>query len=531
MADGYDHIVVGGGSAGCTLAARLSEDPARSVLLLEAGPSDWNPWIHLPVAYYKTTAGPLTWRFSLAPQTEQGGIEPGYPQARVLGGGSSINAQVYIRGSARDYDIWAEMGAEGWSYADVMPWFIKAEGNNRLGGPYHGQNGPLGVSDQRFTHPLSHAFVEACREYGMPLNPDFNGSGQAGCGLYQVTNRNGRRCSAAVGYLHPARRRRNLTVLTGAQVTRIVVERGRAVAIEYCRNGRTKRVTSSAEIVLAAGAINSPKLLMLSGLGPAGELRAHNLPVLVDIPAVGLNLHDHIDVFLMYRLRGIESYDAYKSPWRQIPAGLQYLLTRRGPVAATVVEGGAFWARDAASDPTVQFHFLAGTGVESVTAAQGGGNGCTLNAYYLHPRSRGQVRLASADPAQAPLIDPAFFADPHDLEQTIDAVHMAAEIMARPAIARHVDHLYFPKIDLSDPRAVEAFVRREARSGYHPVGTCRMGHGPETVVDPRCCVHGVSNLRVADSSIMPRLVSGNTNAPTIMIAERCAAFLKGQGSP
>jgi len=524
----YDYVVVGGGSAGCALASRLSEDAERRVLLLEAGPADRSPYIHLPVCYYKTTKGPLTWGFELASQQGQDGITPAYAQARVLGGGSSINAQVYIRGSAEDYDGWAAMGCTGWSYREVLPYFRRSESNERLAGAYHGTDGPLGVSDQRHTHPLSKVFVQACQEYGMPYNADFNGASQAGCGLYQVTNRDGRRCSAAVGYLGKARGRANLTVRTGVLVRRIVLRNGRAVGVEYAENGRIVEANADAQIIVSAGAINSPKLLMLSGIGPAAHLSSHGIEVKVDLPGVGQNLHDHLDVFLMYNLKGIASYDAYRKPHRQLWAGIQYAAFRNGPVSATVVEGGAFWAAGGGlSQPDLQFHFLAGTGIEAVTDSHSSGNGCTLNAYFLHPRSRGSVTLKSADPQETPNIDPNFLAERHDLDRTVESLEIGEEIMAQSAMAKHIANRFMPGPEVATRAGHEAYVRREARSGYHPVGTCKMGVDETAVVDPQLRVHGVDGLMVADSSIMPRLVSGNTNAPSIMIGERAADFLRG----
>jgi choline dehydrogenase len=528
----YDYIIIGGGSAGCALASRLSEDPARKVLLLEAGSTDWNPYIHLPVCYYKTTKGRLTWDFALAPQAHQHGITPIFTQARVLGGGSSINAQVYIRGVAADYDDWEQTGCPGWGFRDVLPYFRRAEGNERLAGEFHGTDGPLGVSDQRHTHLLSKAFVQACQEFGMPYNADFNGKVQAGAGLYQVTNRYGRRCSAAVAYLGDSRKRANLEIRTGVSVQRIVIEKQRAVGVE-CVAGRERfSVSAEQEIVLAAGAINSPKLLMLSGVGPAGHLASHGIDVRVDLPGVGQNLHDHLDIFMMYNVKNVESYDVYKRAHRQVWAGLQYALYRNGPVSATVVEGGAFWPTDRnVAGTDVQFHFLAGTGIEAVTGGSSTGNGCTLNAYLVRPRSRGSVMLKSTDPRESPRIDPNFLSERFDLDHTADAVQMGQEIMARPAIARYIVDEFMPGPSARTRADYEAYVRRESRSGYHPVGTCKMGEDEMAVVDPQLRVRGVDGLRVADASVMPRLVSGNTNAPTIMIAEKASDLLRGNRLP
>lgn len=526
----YDFIVVGGGSAGSTLAARLSEDGDARVLLLEAGPRDWNPYIHMPVGFYKTTKGPLTWRYELAPQEHQGGITPLYPQARVLGGGSSINAQVYIRGNADDYDEWEEMGCTGWSYENVLPYFRRAEDNETFSAPFHGIGGPLSVVDQRHPHRLSKAFVQACQEYGMPHNPDFNGTGQSGTGLYQTTNRDGRRCSAAVAYLRRAAKRPNLEIRTGVLVNRIVMENGRAVGVEIAKGGGSVVERASREIIVTAGAIGSPKLLMLSGIGPAAHLESHGIRAQVDLPGVGRNLHDHLDVFMMYNVRNVDSYDVYKKTIRKVMPAIEYALFRSGPLSGTIVEGGAFCRTDPKlAAPDLQYHFLPGTGVEEVndTDQTVTGNGCTLNGYYLHPRARGVVTLKSADPRVPPAIDPNFLGDPHDLDRSIDCVKVGQEIMAQPAMARFTTNEFMPGPGVRSRAEYEAYVRESARSGYHPVGTCKMGQDEMAVVDPQLRVRGVDGLRVADSSIMPKLVSGNTNAPSIMIGERAADFIRG----
>jgi choline dehydrogenase-like flavoprotein len=464
----------------------------------------------------------------LAPQDKQGGITPPYTQARVLGGGSSINAQVYIRGTADDYDGWERMGCRGWSYRDVLPYFRRSESNNRFADEFHGNDGPLGVSDQRHTHPLSRAFIRACQQYGMPYNGDFNGQRQSGAGLYQVTNRNGRRCSAAVAYLHPARRRPNLTLRTGVFVQRLIMEKDRATAVECIAGNSMLVVRAEREIVVTAGAINSPKLLMLSGIGPARHLTSLGIKPAIDLPGVGQNLHDHLDIFMMYDVKGIESYDAYKKLGRQISAGLRYAIYRDGPVSATVVEAGAFWSSDGASEAAdLQFHFLAGSGIEAVTDSASKSNGCTLNAYFLHPCSRGSVALRSADPRQQPIIDPNFLSEKSDLDRTVESVMIGQGIMSQPAISRYIASEFMPGPGTRRRSDYEAYVRRESRSGYHPAGTCRMGIDEMAVVDPELRVRGVEGLRVADASVMPRLVSGNTNAPTIMIAEKASDMLRG----
>lgn len=524
----YDYVIVGGGSAGCALAARLTEQADTHVLLVEAGPRDWNPYIHLPVTYYKTAKGTMTWPYQTAPSKNQGGLVVPYVQARVLGGGSSINAQVYTRGAAQDYDRWAtEFGCEGWAYEDVLPYFIRSEDNERLTGSLHGKGGPLGVADQRHTSALTKAWVRACQDSGIPFNDDFNGPDQAGCGLYQVTHRNGFRCSAAAGYLKPVRGRPNLHVMTHAVATRIVMESDRAVGVELLHRGQREMRRATKEVILTAGTIGTPKLLMVSGVGPAWHLEQAGVKVLHDLPGVGENFHDHLDVFMIYQLQGAHGYDKYKKLRWQALAGLEYAFTRRGPVSSNVVEGGAFWWIDRSEKtPDVQFHFLAGSGIEAGIPSVPGGNGCTLNAYLTRPRSRGHVRLRSADPLDAPVIDPNFLSDPYDLSQTIECVKLGQHIMNQPALADLVCGEHWPGKSVNQPGGYEKFVREQARSGYHPAGTSRMGNDELAVVDPQLRVRGIRGLRVADCSVMPQLISGNTNAPTIMIAERMADFLK-----
>ena len=345
--DSADYVIVGGGSTGCVMASRLSEDGTAQVVLLEEGPRDLNPYIHIPGAYYKTAQGPLLKRFPWEPTDAQNRQEqPTMVQASVLGGGSSVNAMIYIRGNPDDYARWEELGATGWGYGDVLPYFRKAEDNNRFCNAAHGIGGPLGVSDIDHIHPLTRAWLQACQQKGLPLNPDFNSGDQAGCGLYQITARNGRRSSAAVAYLKPARKRRNLSVRTGARVLRVLVENGRATGVEYVLGGKTRVIHARREVIMSAGAINTPKLLMLSGIGPAAELRRHGIAVLHDLPGVGQNLQDHIEISLIYQLNGPHSYDKYKKLHWKALAGLDYLLFKGGPASSNLIEGGAFWWAD-----------------------------------------------------------------------------------------------------------------------------------------------------------------------------------------
>ncbi|MFN4141735.1 GMC family oxidoreductase [Aestuariivirga sp.] len=525
----YDYVIVGGGSAGCVLAARLSEMEATKVLLIEAGPRDTNPYIHMPVGFFKMTAGPLIWGYETAPLRHANNRTTVYPQARVLGGGSSINAEIYTRGCPEDYDGWASRhGCDGWNWADLKPYFIKSEGNTRLGGPEHGIDGPLGVSDLQSYNVVSQAYVQGCMDFGMPYNPDFNSGRQEGAGLYQTTTRNGRRCSAAVGYLKPALKRPNLTLRTGVMVKRIIIENGRATGVEIADGDRIERIDAASEVVLTAGAIGSPKLLMLSGIGPAGHLEQVGLKVVHDLPGVGENFHDHFSTDVTWVLNGPHSYDKYKKAHWKLWAGLQYAMFRSGPVASNIVEAGAFWWSDRSEKtPDLQFHFLAGAGVEEGVGSVPGGNGATCNSYHVRPRSRGSVRLRSADPRDPPLIDPNSFAEPYDLERHIDGIKITQEVGRTRAMRKFVTAEHFPGPAVKTRADYEACARSNARSSYHPVGTCKMGRDEMAVVDPLLRVRGIERLRVCDSSIMPELVSSNTNAPTIAIAEKAADLIRG----
>ncbi len=524
----YDYIIVGGGSAGCVLAARLSEMPDAKVLLIEVGPKDTDPFIHMPVGFFKMTAGPLTWGYQTAPLAHANNRTAVYPQARVLGGGSSINAEIYTRGCPEDFDGWeAELNCKGWGWKALKPYFIKSEGNSRLGGSEHGVEGPLGVSDLASPNKTSMAFVQGCMDFGMPYNADFNSGKQEGTGLYQTTTRDGKRCSAAVAYLNPARKRANLTVRTGLFVNRILIEKGRAVGVEVIDGNRSQRIDAASEVIVTAGAVGSPKLLMLSGIGPAKHLREKDVTVVHDLKGVGQNLHDHFSTDVTWVLNGAHSYDKYKKKhWRAL-AGLQYLMFKSGPVASNIVEAGAFWWSDRKEKtPDLQFHFLAGAGVEEGVGTVPGGNGATCNSYFTRPRSRGQVTLRSNNPLDAPIIDPNSFADPYDLERHIDAMKITQAIGQTRSMRRFVDHEHFPGAACKSKKDYIDVARASARSSYHPVGTCKMGTDDRAVVDPKMRVHGIDGLRVCDSSTMPRIVSSNTNAPTIAMAERAADLIR-----
>ena len=520
---GYDFIIIGGGSAGCVLAARLSENPDVSVLVLEAGGRDRHPFYHLPAGFAKMTKGIGSWGWQTVPQRHMKGMVIRYTQAKVIGGGSSINAQIYTRGNAQDYDEWRQMGCDGWSYEDVLPYFRKAEDNDTFDNRWHGKGGPLGVSQPRAPLPICEAYFAAAAELGIPRNMDMTGEVQDGVGYYQLTQKHARRSSTSVAYLGMARGRANLTVRTGAQVLRIVVEAGSAVGVELAGG---EVIRAGVEVLLSSGAIGSPRMLMLSGIGPADHLGAVGVPVVLDQPGVGSDLQDHLDLFVIAECTGPHTYDRYAKPLWSAVAGVQYLLTKRGPVASSLFETGGFWYADRdARSPDIQFHLGLGSGIEAGVAAMPQG-GVTLNSAYLRPRSRGTVRLASADPMAAPLIDPNYWADPYDREMSIRGLRLAREIIAGAALKPYVLAERLPGPGVQTDAEVFDYACRHAKTDHHPAGTCRMGSDPAAVVDTRLRFNGIAGLRVVDASVMPRVVSSNTNAATIMIAEKAADMIR-----
>jgi choline dehydrogenase-like flavoprotein len=524
----FDYIIAGGGPAGCALAGRLSEDPSIKVLLLEAGGRDRHPFFKMPAGFAKMTKGIASWGWSTVPQRHLDGRVLWYTQAKVIGGGSSINAQLYTRGNAADYDAWAfEDGCPGWSYAQVLPYFKRAEDNQRFADEYHGSGGPIGVSVPINPLPINEAFIRAAQQYGIPYNPDFNGARQAGIGHYQVTVRNAERSSAATGYLKPARARANLTVRTGAAVTRILVESGRAVGVEIAEAGQVSAIRCEREVLVTSGAIGSPRLLQLSGIGPADHLRSVGVPVVHDLPGVGSNLQDHLDLYVICECRGDFTYDNVAKLHRTVWAGMQYLLFKKGPVASTLFETGGFWHADRTDPaPDIQFHLGLGSGIEAGVARLQNA-GVTLNTAYLRPRSRGTVRLRSKDPADHPLIDPNYWDDPHDRAMSIEGLRIGREIMRQPALEPFIlaERLPGPGVAAESELAEYAF--RTCKTDHHPVGTCRMGTDTMAVVAPDLRVRGLEGLRVCDSSVMPRINSSNTNAPTIMIGEKASDLVRG----
>ena len=525
----YDYVIVGAGSAGCVLANRLSADPATRVLLLEAGPSDWNPLIHMPAGIARLANNrALNWNYRTEPEPALDQRRLWWPRGRTLGGSSAINAMCYIRGVAADYDRWAEAsGDPRWSWREVLPWFLRSEDNSRGASALHGTGGPLGVADLRHHNVLSEALIDAAQSAGFPRNDDFNGEQQAGFGLYQVTQRNGARCSSATAFLKPARQRENLHVLTHALVERVLIEQGRAVGVQLrCGRHDAERIEAG-EVILAAGAINTPQLLMLSGLGPAGHLREHGIAVVADVPDIGANLQDHLDICTLDGNPGKASYDHLN----ELATGLRWLRHRDGPGSSNVAEAGGFVRSRFAADERcdLQFHFVPAL-LDDHGRHRLPGYGYTLHACYLHPRSRGRLRLHSADPAQPIAIHADYLSDPegHDLKMMIEAARLSREILDQVAFAPHRGAPVFPERRLDTDAEYTDFIRRKAETIYHPVGTCRMGSDDRAVVDSELRVRGVDGLRVVDASVMPSLPSGNTNAPTIMIAERVSALIRGE---
>jgi choline dehydrogenase len=524
----YDFVIVGAGSAGCVLADRLSADPAKRVLLLEAGGRDWHPFIHMPAGIGKLASNPQhNWNYETEPEPYLDGRRLWWPRGKVLGGSSSINAMCYIRGVKGDYDGWAEKSADArWAWDNVVGYFKRSEHNTRGADARHGAEGPLSVSDLRHRNPLSQVFIDSAVAAGYPRNTDFNGEQQEGFGWYQVTQKNGARCSTAASFLREARSRPNLTVRTHAEVQHVLFSATRAVGVDYRHHGRLKRAEAG-EVILAGGAINSPQLLMLSGIGPADHLREHGIGVRQDLEGVGGNLQDHLDICSLTHCTEAITYDKTND----IAIALEFFFKRTGIGTSNIAETGGFLRSRHAEDERcdMQFHFVPAM-LDDHGRNKLEGNGYTLHACMLHPKSRGSLRLKSTDPRQAIAIHANYLSDAegYDLKMLVEATRISHSIFAQSPFDRYRGAEIFPSVDIADDRAVEAFVRRKAETVYHPVGTCRMGTDAAAVVDSELRVRGLDGLRVVDASVMPDLPSGNTNAPTIMIAERASDLILGK---
>jgi choline dehydrogenase len=528
----YDYVIVGAGSAGCVLAARLSENPATRVLLLEAGPPDDADEIHIPAVLALLLQSTYDWNYQTVPQERAGGRPVYWPRGRTLGGSSSINAMIYIRGSRYDYNTWRdEYGCEGWGYSDLLPYFLRAEGNSRGASAYHGESGPLSVTDPRYKSPLAAAFVESAIRAGLPANDDFNGPKQDGAGFYQVTQRRGRRWSAADAYLHPVADRPNLTIQTDALATGIAMAGGRAVGVHYLRRGVAETVNTEGEVILAAGAIGSPQLLMLSGIGPAEHLRSHGIAVLADSPGVGANLSDHPGVTAMWhtpKARGL---------WEQAgPRSLaRWQLMHSGPLTTNIAQSGGFSRSDSALPaPDIQWHALPAP-FQNGGLADPSVRALSLLIALVAVRSRGHVRLASSDPRHKPVIDPCYLSDGADIEPLVAGIQMAREFASVRPMSKICRSELAPGNDARSDAEIRDFIRQNLTTLYHPVGTCAMGGDSRlaasrltSVVDTELRVRGVEGLRVVDASVMPAVPRGNTNAPTIAIAERAADLIAGR---
>jgi len=523
----FDYVIVGAGSAGCVLANRLSADGKRTVLLLEAGPKDTNIWIHVPLGYGKLfKEKSVNWMYQTEPEPGLDGRQVFQPRGKVLGGSSSINGLLYVRGQHEDYDRWRQRGNVGWGYDDVLPYFKKAENQTRGADPYHGTGGPLTVSDWRHDDPLSEAFVKAAVEAGIPFNKDFNGATQEGVGFFQTTTRRGRRASSAFSYLRPARSRSNLRVETDALAQRLIFEGRRARAVDYRQNGVVRRARARREILVSSGAYNSPQLLQLSGVGPAELLQRHGIDVVLDAPGVGNDLQDHLQVRVMMRCaQRVTLNDVVNSPFRSVMAGLQYAALRKGPLTIAAGTSGAFFKTSPRlATPDIQIHFIPFS-TDKMGEKLHPFPGFSASVCQLRPESRGSLRIRSADPAAPPEIRINYLATETDRSANIDAIRMLRKILAAPALKPYVVDEVEPGANVVSDEEILAFCRQRGSTVYHPTSTCRMGSDPLAVVDARLRVRGIDGLRVVDASVMPDLMSGNTNAPVIMIAEKASDMI------
>ena len=526
----YDYIVVGAGSAGCVLANRLSADPANKVLLLEAGAKDWNPWIHVPVGYFKTMHNPATdWCYMTESDKGIDGRKLQWPRGKVLGGSSSLNGLLYVRGQKEDYDRWEALGNKGWSYKDVLPYFKKSEDQERGADDYHGIGGLLKVSDLRLRRPIADMFIKAAEQIGIPFNKDYNGAEQEGVGYFQQTAHQGFRWSTAKGFLKPARSRSNLTVLTHAHTSKVIFDetgdKPKAVAIEFLHKGSSQTVKVRKEIILSAGAIGSPQILQLSGVAAPELLAKHSIPMVKELPGVGQNLQDHLQIRLVFKTKQNTLNDELNSYFKQFKVGLQYFFKRTGALTLAASQIVIFTkTKPDLERPDIQFHFQPlsadkpGDGVHPFSAF-------TTSVCQLRPHSSGHLEIKSTDPLQHPAIHPNYLSDERDLAVAVESIKVARRIAEAPALAPEILDEYVPGREFQTDEELLLAARKYSQTIYHPTSTCKMGNDEMAVVDDRLRVHGIEGLRVADASIMPEITSGNTNAPAIMIGEKASDMI------